>query len=168
MKVNPINTINSSKNNNMNFRAKIHPTQSLKDSFETIEKNTDSAIMKNLNYAKEFIDNIARISESKKVSDFAIEIDKRRPEHTYIKINGRRVSGGHNERIPNLQDSYLVAEGTKNFASKLEETEPSILDLMKARIEEAERTLDELKTMYSERLKSDFEQAKRIIFDDVK
>lgn len=164
MKVSPINTINS----NMNFRAKIQPTTYLKESFDKIEKVADSTIMKDLNYAKDFLDSIARISESKKVSDFKIEIDRRRADHTYTKINGRRVSGGHNERIPNVQDSYLVAEGTKNFASKLEELEPSTLDFMKAQIETAERALYDLKTRYSEKLKSDFQVARKMIFEDAK
>ena len=159
MRISPINTVNS-----MNFGAKIKPTESLKDSFDKIEKNTNSALMKDLNYAKDFIDSIARISESNKISDFAIEIDKRRPEHTYTKINGRRVSGGHNERIPNVQDSYLIIEGTKKYASKLEELEPSSLDLLKAKVEEAQRNLDELKERYSDRLKAEFEQARKMIF----
>ena len=160
MRISPINTVNS-----MNFGANIKPTQSLRESFDRIEKNTDSMIMKDLNYAKDFIDSIARISESKKITDFKIEIDKRRPEHTYTKINGRRVSGGHNERIPNRLDSYLVAEGTKKYASTLEELEPSTLDFLKAQVEATQNKLDELKERYGERLKAEFEQARKIIFD---
>lgn len=163
MKVSPIST-----NNRINFSANITPTTFLKESFDRIEKNADSMIMKDLNYAKDFIDSIARISESKKIREFKIEIDKRRPEHTYTKINGRRVSGGHNERIPNLLDSYLVAEGTKKYASSLEEIEPSVLDFLKAQVEQAQLTLDELKERYSERLKAELEQAKKMIFKDAK
>ena len=161
MKISPINTVN-----NTNFKATIQPTKSLKEGFNMIERSANSIIMKDMNYAKDFVDSIARISESKKVQDFKIEIDKRRPEHTYTKINGKRVSGGHNERIPNIQDSYLVVEGTKRYASKLEELEPSILDVLKKQIEEAQFKLDELKTRYSERLKAEFENAKKMIFED--
>jgi len=161
MKISPINTVN-----NTNFKAAIQPTESLKEGFNMIERSANSIIMKDMNYAKDFVDSIARISESKKVQDFKIEIDKRRPEHTYTKINGKRVSGGHNERIPNIQDSYLVVEGTKRYASKLEELEPSILDVLKKQIEEAQFKLDELKTRYSERLKAEFENAKKMIFED--
>ena len=161
MKISPINTVN-----NTNFKAAIQPTESLKEGFNMIERSANSIIMKDMNYAKDFVDSIARISESKKVQDFKIEIDKRRPEHTYTKINGKRVSGGHNERIPNIQDSYLVVEGTKQYASKLEELEPSVLDVLKKQIEEAQFKLDELKTRYSERLKAEFENAKKMIFED--
>ena len=163
MLINPISTVNSA-----NFRANILPTQCLRESFDRIEKNTDSAIMKDLNYAKDFIDSLAAISESKKIKEFRIEIDKRRSQHTYTKINGSRVSGGYNGNIPNLLDSYLIAEGVKRYASKLEDFKPSILDSLKEQVEEAQLVLDELKERYSERLKAEFEQAKKIIFDDAK
>ena len=164
MKVNPIDTIN----NSTTFRATIKPTQSLKDGFNMMERNANSIIMKDMNYAKDFLDSIAKISESNKIEDFSIEIDKRRPKHTYTKINGRRVSGGPNEMMSNLQDTYLVVEGIRKYASKLEPAEPSLLDFLKARVEEAQLMLDEAKLRYSERLKSEFEQAKKIIFNDVK
>ena len=162
MKINPINTIN----NSTDFKAKIEPTESLKNAFDMVERSANSSIMKDLNFAKDFLDSIARISESQKVADYKIEIDKRRANHIYTKINGRSVSGGDNDRMPNVQDSYLVIEGTKNFASHLEEIEPSILDLLKAKVEIAQRALDEIKERYSERLKAEFEQAKQIIFTD--
>ena len=160
MRVSPINTVNNTK-----FGAIIKPTQSLNESFDKIGQCIESGRMKDLDYAKDFIDNIARISESKKITDFAIDIDKRRPEHTYVKINGRRYSGGHNEMMPNVVDSYLIIEGTKSYASKLEKLEPSSLDFLKAQLEEAQNKLDELKERYGERLKAEFEQAKRLIFD---
>ena len=162
MLVNPINTINS-----VNFRANITPTQSLREGFNMIERSADSIIMKDMNYAKDFIDSLARISESKKVDKFSIEIDKRRADYTYTKINGRRINGGHNDRVPNVQDSYLVVEGIKNYASKLEDIEPSILDNLKEQIAEAQFRLDELKSRYSDRLKAEFEQAKKFVFHDV-
>lgn len=162
MRINPINTIN----NKTIFKAKIQPTQSLKDGFDMIEKSTNSIIMKDMEYAKDFIDSIARISESKQVKNFKIEIDKRRANHTYTKINDKRVSGGSNEMLPNLQDSYLVVEGTKRFASNLEPLEPSTLDLLKTKVEYAQRNLDELKARYNEKLKAEFEQAKKIVFGE--
>ena len=162
MKVNPINT----NSNFSTFRARIQPTNDLRNSFNMIEKSANSGLMKDMNFAKDFIDSIARISESKKVDDFKIEVDKRRENYTYTKINGRRTNGGNNERITNLQDSYLVIEGVKKYASKLEELEPSSLDLLKAKVERAERELDELKTRYGERLKAEFEHAKKNIFHD--
>jgi len=114
------------------------------------------------------LDSIAKIQDAKNINDFKIDIDKRRTNYTYTRINGRKVSGGPNERLNNLQDSYLVVESTKNYAAKLGETEPSLLDFLKAQVEEAQRNLDELKVRYSERLKAEFEQAKKIIFEDVK
>ena len=173
MKVNPINTINSLTT----FKANIQPTQSLKDGFNMIERSVNSIITKDMDYAKDFLNSIAEISESKKIDNFKIEIDKRRPGHTYTKINGRRVSGGSNESFPYLQDSYLVVEGTKKYAARLkssehsevaEHAELSYLDILKTRVEDAQRLLDEAKMRYSERLKSEFEQAKKIIFNDVK
>jgi len=163
MKVSPINTITST-----NFKAKIQPTESLREGFDSIERSANSIIMKDMNYAKDFIDSIARISESKKISDFKIEIDKRRADYTYTKINGRRVSGGPNGAFQNIQDAYLIAQGTKNYASKLEELEPSALDILKAQVEEAQLKLDDLKTRYSNRLKAEFEQARKMIFNDAK
>lgn len=163
MLVNPINTVN-----NVNFRANIKPTQSLREGFDMIERSADSIIMKEMNYAKDFLDSIARIEESNKISNFKIDIDKRRPDYTYTRINGRRISGGQNARFNNLQDAYLVVEGTKNYASKLEAPQPSLLDFLKAQVEEAQRNLDEIKERYSQRLKAEFEQAKKIIFEDVK
>ena len=62
----------------------------------------------------------------------------------------------------------MVAEGTKSFASKLEELEPSVLDVLKERVEEAQRVLDEAKARYSDRIKAEFEQARKVIFDDIK
>ena len=162
MKINPINA-----NHKVNFGAEIKPTKSLKDGFDMIERSVNSAMMKDMNYAKDFIDSLARISESKKVDKFSIEIDKRRADYTYTKINGRRINGGHNDRVPNVQDSYLVVEGIKNYASKLEDIEPSILDNVKEQIAEAQFRLDELKSRYSDRLKAEFEQAKKFVFHDV-
>ena len=159
MRVNPINT-----NNNTSFRAVIKPSESLKEGFTMMEKYASSGTMKDMNSVKDFLDSLARISESQKVSKFKIEIDKERPEYTYTKINGRRISGGSNEGYKNLQDSYLVVEGTKRYASKLEDSTPSILDILKSKIEEAELALDELKEVYGRRLQAELEQAKTLIF----
>lgn len=164
MKVNPINTVNTKTN----FKANIIPTESLKETFDVLQRSANSPVFKDMNYTKDFLDSLSRILESKKIAEFKIDIDKRRANHTYTKINGRRVSGGHNERIPNVQDSYLVTEGTKNFASKLEETEPTILDTLKERVEDAQKVLDEAKARYSDRIIAEFEQAKKIIFENVK
>ena len=163
MRVNPVNT-----NYNTNFKADIKPTSSLKKGFEMMSKYVDSANMKHLNSVKDFIDSLARISETKKVNEFKIEIDKKRENYTYTKINGRRVSGGHNDRQPQLQDSYMVIEGTKRYASNCEEIEPSVLDMLKSQIEEAENKLDELKLRYGNRLKSELEQAQKLIFNETK
>lgn len=160
MLINPINTTI----NHTNFKAYITPTPSLKEGFSMAESNAHSGIMKNMNYAKEFLDSIARISESKRVSEFKIDIDKRRENHTYTRINGRRVNGGHNEFQPNIQDSYLVVEGTKRYASKLEELKPSYLDILKSQIEEAEAKLEELKDRYSNQLIAEVQQAQKMIF----
>ena len=163
MLISPINTVNST-----NFRANIKPTTSLKEGFELIEKDSESIIMKDMNYVKDFLDGVARISESKKIDNFKIDIDKRRPDYTYTKINGRRVYGGPNEKINNIQDAYLVVEGTKKYAENLEEIEPSLLDFMKAEIEEAQMKLDELKQRYNDRLKAELQQAKKVIFNNAK
>lgn len=159
MLVHPINTVNK-----INFRANITPTPSLKKGFEMAEENIKTASMKNMNYAKDFLDSIARISESKHSKEFKIEIDKRRENHTYTKVNGRRVNGGDNDRQSNIQDAYLVTEGTKQYASKLEEIEPSYLDILKSRIEETEAKLDDLKERYYNRLKSELEYTQNMIF----
>lgn len=159
MLVNPINSTYTT-----NFRAAIIPTKSLKEGFGMIENNVNSGTMKNMNFAKDFLDSIYKISESKKSKDFKIEIDKKRENHTYTKINGRRVSGGHNENMPNIQDAYLVVEGTKRYASKLEDIEPSYLDILKSQIEEAEAKLDELKERYYSQLKAEIKQAQMMIF----
>ena len=159
MRVSPINT-----NNNTNFRAIIKPSDSLKEGFTMMEKCASNGTMKDMNSVKDFLDSLARINESQKVTKFKIEIDKERPEYTYTKINGRRISGGSNERQKNLLESYLAVEGTKKYASKLEETSPSILDSLKAQIEEAEMTLDNLKEIYCRRLQAELEQAQKLIF----
>ncbi len=163
MLISPINAINST-----NFRATIKPTTALKEGFELIEKDSNSTIMKDMNYVKDFLDSVARISESKKLDNFKIDIDKRRPDYTYTKINGKRVFGGPNEKINNVQNAYLVVEGTKKYAKNLEEIEPSLLDFMKAEIEEAQMKLDELKQRYNDRLKAELQQAKKVIFDNAK
>ena len=163
MLISPINAVNST-----NFRANIKPTTSLKEGFELIEKDSESIIMKDMNYVKDFLDSVARISESKKIDNFKIDIDKRRPDYTYTKINGRRVYGGPNEKINNVQEAYLVVEGTKKYAKNLEEIEPSLLDFMKAEIEEAQMKLDELKQRYNDRLKAELQQAKKVIFNNAK
>ncbi len=163
MRIYPINT-----DNNLNCKAIIKPTDSLKSGFEMMGKYADTNIMKDMNSVKDFVDSIARISESKKVHEFKIDIDKRRPNYTYTKINGRRIKGGHNERCCNLQDAYLAVEGTKYYAERCEELQPSVLDELKAKIEEAEAKLSELKTRYGNRLKAELEQAQRMIFNDAK
>ena len=163
MKINPINT----NNNNYNFKATVKPSDSLKKAFEIAEKYTNTGSMKDLDTVKLFIDSLFRISESKKITKYKIEIDRARPEYTYTKINGKRISGGANERQQNLQDSYIVMESTKKFASKLEEISPSVLDSIRAKIVEAESVLDELKTTYCNRLKAELEQAEKIIFKNI-
>ena len=163
MLISPINSVSST-----HFGATIKPTPALKEGFELIEKDSESIIMKDMNYVKDFLDSVVRISESKKIDNFKIDIDKRRPNYTYTKINGRRAFGGPNEKMNSVQESYLVVEGTKKYASKLEELEPSLLDFMKAEIEEAQMKLDELKQRYNDRLKAELEQAKKIIFDNAK
>jgi len=152
-------------NPNQNFKATIIPSESLNNGFNMIDKNIHSGTMKNMNYAKDFLDSIARIIESKKISKFKIDIDKQRENHTYTKINGRRLMGGHNDCQPNLQDDYLVVEGIKKYASRLEETPASTLDILKTKVEEAEEALDLLKERYNNRLKAELEQAKKIIFE---
>ena len=161
MQINPINSIN-----NVSYKANIKPTTSLKEGFDMMENCVQTGTMKNMNYAKDFLDSLVRIRESKKVQNFKIEIDKRRAEHTYTKINGRRVSGGHNENLPNLQDNYLVVEGTQRFAAKLEELEPSYLDTLKSQIEEVDSLLDTLKERYAYHIKAELEQAKKMLFKD--
>ena len=162
MKIIPINTIN----NQTTFKANIQPTESLKEGFDMMEKYSKSYIDKDMESVKEFLDSLAKISESDRIKDFKIEIDRRRPEYTYTKINGRRVSGGNNSRMPSLQDSYLTIEGVKNYASRLEELGQSPLDMLKAQVEEAQRNLEELKERYSNRLRAEFEQARKMIFKD--
>ena len=163
MRVSPINT-----NNNTHFRATIQPSESLQNGFTMIRKYANSGCMKDLNSVKDFVDSIARISESKKAKDFKIEIDRQRQNYTYTKINGRRVRGGDNQLQPNLQDAYLVVEGTKKYASKLEAPQPSILDAMKAEIEAKIAEIDELKERYSQRLKDELEYAQKMIFNNGK
>jgi len=163
MQINPI-----SSNNCTNFKANINPTPVLKEGIEMVEGWVTSGTMKNMNYAKDFLDSLVRIRDSKMVQDFKIEIDKRRAEHTYTKINGRRVSGGHNETQSNIQENYLAVEGTKRFASKLEGIQPSYLDTLKSQIEEVDALLDTLKERYAKQLKAELEQAKKMIFEDVK
>ena len=158
MRINPISS------GNTNFKATIQPSESLKDGFNMIEKYANSGCMKDLNSVKDFVDSLARISESKKVDKFKIEIDKRRPEYTYTKINGRRVSGKVDTKQQSLQDAYLTVEGTKKFASKLEENPRSLLDYLKMEIESKTAELDELKERYSNRLKAELEQAQKMIF----
>ena len=159
MRINPINT-----NNNTSFRATIKPSESLQCGFNMIKKYADSGCMKDLNSVKDFVDSLARISESSKAKDFKIEIDRQRPNYTYTKINGRRVRGGDNQWQNNVQDAYLVVEGTKKYASKLEEPRPSILDAMKAEIEAKIAEIDEMKERYSQRLKDELDYAQKMIF----
>ena len=80
MKINPINSVN-----NTSYKANIKPTKSLKESFDMMENCVQTGTMKNLNSAKDFLDSLVRIRESKKVQDFKIEIDKRRAEHKTCK-----------------------------------------------------------------------------------
>lgn len=161
MKINPINSIN-----NTSYKANIKPTKSLKESFDMMENCVQTGTMKNLNSAKDFLDSLVRIRESKKVQDFKIEIDKRRAEHTYTNINGRRVSGGHNENLPNIQDNYLAVEGIKRYASKLEKIQTSYLDNLKSQIEQVDSLLDTLKDRYAYQIKAELEEAKKMIFKD--
>ena len=161
MKVNPINK------NNSNFRAAIKPSESLKRTFEVAEKYTEKGTMKEMNSVKEFLDDLSRISESQKISKYKIDIDKSRPEYTYTKINGKRISGGANERQQSLQDSYLVMRSTNRFASHLEEAKPTFLDNLKSQIEETQEVLESLKERYRNRLKAELEQAQKLIFKDV-
>lgn len=65
-----------------------------------------------------------------------------------------------------MQDGYLVAEGTKRYASKLENIDPSYLDDLKSEIEKAEAKLDILKERYFNRLTAELEQAQKMIFKD--
>ena len=160
MKINPINT----NNNNYSFRATIKPSKSLKEAFIKAENYMNSESMKDMNAVKDFLDSLVRINESKKIAKYKIEVDKSRPDYTYAKINGKRVNGGANEKQHNILDSYIVMDSTNKFASKLEEIQPSVLDTLKAQIEDAESALDTLKTRYFNRLKAELEQAQKLIF----
>ena len=164
MLIKPINN----SNNNINLKSQIKPTPELQQGFNKIENCINSGTMKNFDYAKDFLDSIVRIRDSKKHSSFKIEIDKRREDYSYIKINGRRTNGGHNERQANIQDDYLIVEGVKKYASKLEDIEPSYLDILKAKIEEAEAVLDELHERYARYLQIELKQAQKDIFDATK
>ena len=161
MRINPINT-----NNNTNFQAIIRPSNSLKEGFEMAQKTVHNGTTKDLNSVKEFLDSLVRISETKKIKEYKIDIDKRRPDYTYTKINGKRVIGVPTERNQNIQDAYLVVEGTKKYASNLEDVQPFILDILKTKIEETENLLDELKDRYSKRIQAELEQAQKLIFKD--
>ena len=163
MNINPINTI---KTNNINFKARIIPTQDLDSGFELIKKCVKTGTMKNLNFAKEFLDSIASINNSEELQKFKIEIDKRRAGYTYTKINNRRVRGGHNDFLPNIQDSYLVIEGTNSCAKKLAQSQPTVLDELKNKIETLEEQLSELKECYSRRIEAEIEQAQKLIFNN--
>ena len=164
MLVNPINNTS----NNINFKSQIKPTEDLRQGFLMIQRSVESETIKNLNATKDFLDSLVRIRESKKNTSFKIEIDKRRENHSYIRINGRRTSGGHNEWNSNINDDYLVVEGLKKYAAKLEDIEPSRLDLLKNEIIEAENKLWELKERYANQLKAELEQAQKSIFGDTK
>ena len=80
--------------------------------------------------------------------------------------NTRRVSGGHNENLPNIQDNYLAVEGIKRYASKLEKIQTSYLDNLKSQIEQVDSLLDTLKDRYAYQIKAELEEAKKMIFKD--
>ena len=104
MKINPINT---QSNTNTNFKAQVIKNPSIDSAYSMIEENASSVLMKNLNYAKDFIDGMRKIMSSKKTEKFNIFVDKRRPNYTYVNINGRRVSGGATEnKLYKLKEQY--------------------------------------------------------------
>ena len=151
MKINPINI-----QNNTNFQAKIVKNNSLDSAYSIIAKNASSAQIKNMNFAKDFVDSMRKIATSKKIEEFNIYIDKRRPNYTYVNINGRRVSGGANEYSQCVEDNYRIIECCKKYASKLkEETISTKLDEIKSEVEAAEKKLHDLKEKYSKMLKQE-------------
>ena len=159
MRISPINSTNT------NFKAVIVPTESLGEGFKLAERCVKSGTMKDLNLTKDFLDSLAKISESPKIQRYKIDIDKRREGYTYTRINGSRISGGHNECAVKYNDDYLVVEGTKAYAKKLGGSEDSILEGLKSEVEAAEAKLFELKEQYARRLRAELEQAQKIIFN---
>ena len=153
MKINPINTQN---NTNTNFKTKLIKNPSIDSAYSMIEENASSVIMKNMDFAKDFLDSMRKIISSKKTEFFNIFLDKRRPNYTYININGRRVYGGADEFKMHLKDDYMIVEGCNKYASKLNGTsEPTELDIIKNKIETTERKLCHLKEQYSKLLKQE-------------
>ena len=159
MRINPINTTD------LNYKANIKPTDSLKNSFNMIKDYAKSDSLNDLDYVKDFLDSLAIISESKKINEFVINIDKRRENHTYVKINNRRVKGGHNECLSGIKDEILTVEGTKCFAKKLETPKRSVCDYISMEIEQFQQKISELKEQYQRRLQSEIEKAEKIIFN---
>jgi len=146
MKVNPIST------NNINFEAKIINNPDLEKGYAMAERCANTMLMKDLDLAKDFVESLQKIKASDKIDTFEIGIDKRRPNYTYTKINGRRHYGGANEFQQNLQDDYLVVTGCKKYASKLGGTEPTKLDNIKNDINKTMDKLYKLKEKYAEEI----------------
>ena len=151
--------------NNTIFKAKIIPNKCLDEGFSMAEKCAKSESIKDLNYAKEFLDGIVRIGESEKIPNFKIEIDKRRLNYTYTKINDSRVNGGPNEFMQNVNDDYLVVESIKKYANTLAPIGPSHIDLLKVKTELAEKQYLELKNRYRELLQEQLEHVRTNIFN---
>ena len=121
MKINSIAPVN---NTNLSFqRAKILKSAFLDEGFKMALKETESPIMKDLNRAKAFFDNMRTIGGETSFSTFKIDAEKG--------VNGGikkvfTVCDNENETIIDNHDmsntsGYLCMQGIKDVAAKAEE-----------------------------------------------
>lgn len=155
MKINPISTIDRT-----NFGAKIVPTEPLGDAFIMVNKCINSGVTKNMNYAKGFIDSIARIKATKDIAEYRLELDETTPNHTYAYINGQLA----NYCITPMKGDYFAVEVTKKYSANFEKNEKSVLDVLQGQIEEARLKLSELEDKYGQCLKTEIEKLQNSIF----
>lgn len=146
MRINPIN-----KTSNATFGTRIKYNQTMQKGFELAKSSADSCRKKDLDFAKNFADNIRTILENTSEEKVAFEAKKSIGVFTEIR-NGEKIV--LNDYIPN--EGYKCTIAANKYAEKLDKpTVKTHIDTLKSQLEGAISLVETLKEQYSQALKDE-------------
>lgn len=149
MKINPINNIN-----NQAFGAKIKYNKTMQKGFELAKSTADSGRKKDLDFSKNFVDNIKTILESS--STDTVSFEAKAPLGIFTEIeNGQKIV--LKDYIPNEGGKCALA--INKYASMLDNKQntKTPLDVIKSKLEDAISLVDDLKDQYRNALKQELD-----------
>lgn len=144
MKINAIN--------NTNFGSKIGYNKTMQKGFELAKNSTDSLLMKDLNFAKDFSDNVRTVLNDKSQDEVSFILKPRQGIFTKFKSGEERVL---NKSKAN--EGYLCTEALSEYSDKFNKSKSRQLETIKFKLDEALSKVDMLKQEYSNALKKELD-----------